>query len=120
VRDSAAIDPRSHTLNAEADIENPTGRLFSGSYAIVHLKLPATQGAVTLPANTLLFREEGPRVAVAREGKVVLVPVTIGRDHGNTIELLGALTPKDEVILDPPDSMAEGAAVKVEKVEDAK
>lgn len=120
VRDSAAIDPRTHTLNAEADIENPTGRLFSGSYAVVHLKLPATQGAVVLPANTLLFREEGPRVAVVRDGKVALVPINIGRDHGNTLEVLGALKPADQVILDPPDSMAEGAAVKVEKVEPAK
>src|SRR6202000_1776218 len=42
VRNSAAIDPHSHTLNAEADIDNANGRLFSGGYAVVHLKLPST------------------------------------------------------------------------------
>ena len=90
------------------------GRLFVGGYASVHLKLPATQGAVTIPANTILFRAEGTRVALVREGHVALVPINIGRDHGNTIEVLGGLTPEDSVIIDPPDSLAEGSAVRVE------
>ncbi len=114
-RDSAALDPHSHTLNVEADVDNPTGRLFPGGYTAVHLKLPATAGAVTIPANTILFRAEGLRVAVVRNGRVVLAPITIGRDHGNTIEALGTLTPKDAVILDPPDSLAEGVEVRAEE-----
>jgi RND family efflux transporter MFP subunit len=108
IRDSAALDPLSHTLTVEADVQNPSGRLFPGGYTTVHLKIPGTPGAVTIPANTLLFRGEGLRVAVIRDGRVVLVPIEIGHDFGNTIEVLTGLTPKDAVILDPPDSLADG------------
>jgi RND family efflux transporter MFP subunit len=111
MRDSAAIDPRSHTLLVEADVENSSGRLLPGGYATVHLKLPATEGTVTVPANTLLFRAEGARVAVVRNGHIVLVPINIGRDHGHSLEVSGSLTPNDAVVLDPSDSLAEGAAV---------
>jgi RND family efflux transporter MFP subunit len=108
IRDSAALDPVSHTLNVEADVENPSGRLFPGGYNTVRLKIPGTPGAVTIPANTLLFRAEGLRVAVVRDGHVVLVPIEVGHDHGNTLEVLHGLTPQDAVILDPPDSLADG------------
>lgn len=113
IRDSAALDPLSHTLNVEADVQNPDGRLFPGGYASVHLKIPGTTGAVTIPANTLLFRAEGLRVAIVREGKVVLVPIEIGHDFGNTLEVLSGLTPSDSVILDPPDSLADGTAARI-------
>jgi RND family efflux transporter MFP subunit len=108
IRDSAALDPVSHTLNVEADVENQSGRLFPGGYNTVRLKIPGTPGAVTIPANTLLFRAEGLRVAVVRDGHVVLVPIQIGNDHGNTLEVLTGLTPQDAVVLDPPDSIADG------------
>lgn len=112
IRDSAALDPVSHTLNVEADVENPSGRLFPGGYNTVRLKIPGTPGAVTIPANTLLFRAEGLRVAVVRDGHVVLVPIEIGHDHGNTLEVLKGLTPQDAVVLDPPDSLADGEPAK--------
>jgi len=113
VRDAAALDPRSHTLMVEADVENPDGRLFPGAYATVHLKLPPASGTVTIPANTLLFRAEGTRVAIARDNHVSLVAVNIVRDHGNSVEVLGGITPQDSVILDPSDSLADGATVRI-------
>ena len=76
----------------------PTGRLLPGGYATVHLRLPAIGGAVTVPANTLLFRAEGTRVAAVQDGHIVLVPVAIGRDHGNTLEVTGQLSPKDALV----------------------
>jgi RND family efflux transporter MFP subunit len=114
VRDASALDPRSHTLMAEADVENPGGRIYPGGYATARLKLPGAVNAVTLPANTLLFRSGGTCVAVVRDGRVAFVPIKIGRDHGHSFEVFGGVTPKDSIILDPSDSLAEGAAVRVE------
>jgi len=115
VRDSAALDPASHTLNVEADVQNRDGRLFPGGYASVRLKIPGTSGAVTIPANTLLFRAEGLRVAVVRDSKVALVPIEIGHDLGNTVEVTSGLTPKDAVVLDPPDSLADGTPARAQE-----
>jgi multidrug efflux pump subunit AcrA (membrane-fusion protein) len=66
VRDSNSIDLTSRTLKVEVDVDNPTGSLLPGAYAFVHLKLPSTARAVTIPTNTLLFRAEGLRVTVVR------------------------------------------------------
>jgi RND family efflux transporter MFP subunit len=113
VRDSNSIDLISRTLRVEVDVENPTGRLLPGAYAFVHLELPSAANAVTVPTNTLLFRAEGLRVAVVRNGEAKLVPITIGHDYGNTVEVLNGLTPEDSVILDPSDSIMDGSPVKV-------
>jgi RND family efflux transporter MFP subunit len=113
VRDSNSIDLTSRTLRVEVDVDNPTGWLLPGAYAFVHLKLPSAAGAVTVPANTLLFRSEGLRVAVVRDGQVKLVPITIGHDYGSSLEVLSGLTAEDSVILDPSDSITDGSPVKI-------
>jgi RND family efflux transporter MFP subunit len=113
VRNSNAIDPVTRTLNVEVDVDNPTGRLMPGAYAFVHLPVHAEQGSVVIPSDTLLFRSEGLRVGVVRDGKVVLVPITIGHDYGSSVEVTAGLTLQDLVILDPADSLAGGATVQV-------
>src|SRR2546425_11601985 len=67
VRTASAIDPSSRTLLVEISVNNPTGQLFTGAYAEVHMKLPVAASSFTLPVNTLLFRSEGLRLAVVGE-----------------------------------------------------
>jgi multidrug efflux pump subunit AcrA (membrane-fusion protein) len=113
VRNSNSIDLTSRTLNVEVDVDNPTGRLLPGAYAFVHLKLPATAGAATIPTNALLFRAEGLRVAVVRHGKVKLVSITIGHDYGSAVEVTSNLAANDAVIADPSDSITDGSRVEI-------
>jgi len=111
VRNADAIDHSTRTLNVEVDVDNAKGVLRPGAYVFVHFRLPAIGNSVTIPSNTLLFRAEGLRVGVVRNGRVQLVPVTIGQDFGNSVEITSGLTPADEVILDPSDSLASGMEV---------
>jgi RND family efflux transporter MFP subunit len=113
VRNANAIDLASRTLLVEVDVDNPGGELLPGAYVFVHLKLPKEIASVTLPANTLLFRAEGLRVAVIRDGRAQLVPVTIGRDYGETVEILSGLQPTDQVIVAPSDSLTSGTRVRI-------
>jgi len=113
VRNANAIDLSSRTLLVEVDVDNPTGRLLPGAYTSVHLSLPSALQSVTVPANTLLFRKEGLRTAVVRNGHAQLVPVTIGRDYGEKVEILSGLHPTDEVIVDPSDSLINGTVVRI-------
>lgn len=114
VRTANAIDPSTRTLLAEIDVDNPTGELLSGAYAEVHLRLPAGTSAYLLPASTLLFREEGLRVATVRDGsRIDLEPVSIGRDFGNEVEVVAGLTGGESVVVDPPDSLVAGETVRV-------
>jgi RND family efflux transporter MFP subunit len=117
VRDSDSIDSASRTLNVEVDVDNAQSRIKTGAYTIVHLKSPrsphtATQ-SLTIPANTLLFRSEGLRVGVVRNGRAELVPITIGRDFGATVEVVSGLQPTNQVIVNPSDSLASGNRVQI-------
>jgi RND family efflux transporter MFP subunit len=111
VRNADAIDHSTRTLNVEVDVDNSRDVLRPGAYVFVHFHLPAIGSAVTIPSNTLLFRAEGLRVGVVRGGRVQLVPVTIGHDFGSSVEITSGLTPADDVILDPSDSLASGTEV---------
>jgi RND family efflux transporter MFP subunit len=115
VRTANAIDLSSRTLLVEVDVANRTGLLLPGAYTVVHLRLPGADGTVTVPSDTLLFRREGLRVAIVRDGRTQLVPVTIGRDYGEKVEILTGLHATDNVIVDPSDSLISGTAVRVEE-----
>ena len=112
-RTSNSIDLASRTLNTEVDVDNPTGQLLPGAYVQVHLKLLVKTQAVTIPSGALLFRSEGLRAGVVRNGHAELIPIAIGRDYGATVEVISGLTPADAVILSPPDSLITGAPVRV-------
>ncbi len=113
-RTSNAIDPTFRTLLVEVDVDNRKHELFPGAYAQVHFKLSSLgRPALVIPVPTLMFRSEGLRVAVARGGQARLVPITIGRDDGKTVEVVSGLQPDDLVIQNPPDSLIDGEAVHV-------
>jgi len=113
VRTSQAINYETRTLLAEIDVTNPTGKLLSGSYAEVHFKVPGTITTYILPVDTLLFRKEGLRVAVVKDSKAQLLPVTPGRDFGDTIEVISGLQGDESVIVSPPDSVVNGEKVRI-------
>jgi len=115
VRTANAINNATRTLQVEVDVDNPTGKLLSGSYAEVHLKLPGLASSHLLPVDTLLFRSEGLEVAVVKDGKVLLTQVTPGRDFGNQIEILSGLSGNESVIQNPPDSVLSGQQVQIAK-----
>jgi len=113
VRTSEAINYATRTLTAEVDVHNPTGQLLSGSYAEVHFKVPGQVSTYILPVDTLLFRKEGLSVAVVKEGKAELIPVTPGRDFGDSIEVISGLRGDEAVITSPPDSITDGEKVQI-------
>jgi RND family efflux transporter MFP subunit len=115
VRNSDSIDLSSRTLNVEVDVANADHKLLPGQYAFIHLPIPPSSSSMTLPAASLLFRAEGLEVGVVRNGRVEMVPIQIGHDYGAKVEVTSGLSPSDQVILNPPDSLAQGQRVRIEK-----
>jgi RND family efflux transporter MFP subunit len=116
VRTAQAIDQSTRTLLVEIRVNNPTGTLFSGAYAEVHLKLPTATSAFILPVNTLLFRSEGLRVAAVTDGRhAELKPITLGHDFGSEVEVVAGLTGDESIIANPPDSLVSGEEVRIAK-----
>jgi RND family efflux transporter MFP subunit len=113
-RTSNAIDPVSKTLLVEVDVPNPSGQLLPGAYANIHFKVPRGVVPLVLPNSSILFQAAGPQVAIVNHGtRVELRKVTLGRDFGDTVEILSGVTPRDAVVANPPDSLTTGTLVAV-------
>ena len=113
-RTADAIDPIARTLNTEVDVPNKDGKLLPGSFGEVHFKPNINAKKVTVPVNAMLFRREGAQVAVVGpDGKVQLRHISIGRDYGTTLEIVGGVDANDLVIVNPSDSIEDGEKVNV-------
>lgn len=113
-RTAQAIDPATRTLLTEVDVPNKDGRLLRGSFGEVHFAPKINAEKVTVPVNAMLFRQEGPRLAiVGADNKVQLRPITIGHDYGTTLEVLGGVSLEDRIIINPADSLEDGQMVNV-------
>ncbi len=112
VRTAESIDPGTRTLLTEVDVPNKGGRLLPGSYGQVHFAVGSNVNKVTVPINAMLFRAEGPRLAiVGADNRVQLRPINIGKDYGASLEILGGVSVTDQVIINPSDSLEEGQQV---------
>jgi membrane fusion protein, multidrug efflux system len=114
VRTSGAISADSRTLLTELEVDNSRGEILAGTYVQVRMLEAKSQPPLTLPSNTLLFRAEGTQVGVVgADGKVELRRVTLGRDFGPTVEIMGGLERTERVIMNPPDSLVSGITVRL-------
>src|SRR3954451_22338382 len=117
-RTAESIDPNTRTLLTEVDVSNKDGRLLPGSFGEVHFAVGSNVNKVTVPVNAMLFRAEGPRLAVVDENhKIQLRPINIGRDYGTSLEILGGVSTEDNIVINPPDSLQEGQEVNIASVQ---
>jgi len=114
VRTADSIDMGTRTLLTEVDVPNKDGKLLSGSFGQVHFATGNSVPRITIPVNAMLFRAEGPQAAiVGPDNKVQLHSIVIGRDYGNSIEILSGVEPADQIIINPSDSLEAGQQVHI-------
>ncbi|MCU0574977.1 MAG: efflux RND transporter periplasmic adaptor subunit [Syntrophobacteraceae bacterium] len=117
IRTAGVIAADSRTLLVEMEIDNTKGEILAGSYAQMRFTETKAEPVLTLPANTILFRSEGPQIGIVQEGgKVEVRTVKLGRDFGQTIEVLSGLDASDRVIVNPSESLVSGGAVSVKEM----
>jgi hypothetical protein len=113
VRTADALDPTSRTLQVELLVDNSKGELFPGAYAQVHFNLARGAASLSVPASAVLFRSDLEVAVVGADRRVTLKRITTGRDFGTSLEVLTGLTPGEDIIANPPDSLATGTLVRV-------
>jgi membrane fusion protein, multidrug efflux system len=112
VRTAGALDPATRTLLTELEVDNRKGEILTGSYGQVRLPEAKTPPTLTVPANTLMFRNEGPQVAVVTNDRVSFKTVSLGRDYGSAMEVKSGVEATDQIVVNPNDALSEGAAVR--------
>jgi RND family efflux transporter MFP subunit len=114
VRTASSIDPATRTLLVEIDLDNRNGEILPGAAVEVHFKLASAVPTLMVPVSALMFRSEGLRLATLTSGNQAhLIPITLGRDYGTTVEVTSGLAPGMIVIDSPPDSLVDGQQVQV-------
>lgn len=110
-RTSGSIDAVTRTMQVEITLRNRDNLLMPGAYVQVSLPLPAGNN-LSVPTNALMIRGDGIKVAVVgTENRIQLKPVRIGRNYGQSVEVLEGVTVKDRLVLNPSDSLADGDQV---------
>jgi len=119
VSTSDAISAQSSMLLVEFQVDNSAGVLKPGDYAQVSMGLPQGAATLRLPASALLFRAAGLEVAtLGPQNRVLLKPITVGTDLGTQVTVAAGLSPRDRVINNPPDSLANGDRVRIGSASD--
>jgi multidrug efflux pump subunit AcrA (membrane-fusion protein) len=81
----------------------------------VHFDITTDHPPLVIPGNALIFRAQGTQVGIvdAATDTVHLQDIKIGRDFGTKLEVVDGLKEDDSVILNPSDSLTDGAKVQV-------
>src|SRR5712672_2654064 len=111
---SRAINPTSHSMQVELQADNAAGKFFGGSYCNVHFEIPTDANLLRIPSTALVTGNQGTQVAtIDGNNKVVFKSVQLGRDFGDSVEVIAGLSPSDRIINSPPETLATGDAVRV-------
>jgi RND family efflux transporter MFP subunit len=111
---SKSINPNSHSMQVELQADNAAGKFFGGSYCNVHFQIPTDANLVKIPSTALVTGNQGTQVATLdSNNKVVLKSVQLGRDLGDSVEVLAGLSPSDRIINNPSETLASGDTVRV-------
>ena len=120
-RTAGALDPQSRTMQVEVQVPNNEGKLFAGMYGQVKFLLANENAPIVVPANTFLFRAQGPQVAtIVNEKHIHWQSIRVGRDFGDRLEVLDGLKENTKVVMNPTDDLDEGIAVQLKPVEKPK
>jgi RND family efflux transporter MFP subunit len=107
-----SLDPSTRTMLIEADIVNPNLTLTPGLYGTVHFLIPRPAPIIMVPSSALIFDQRGMQVAVFENGEAHVRKVGIGQDDGAQVQITTGLNAGQEIILNPPAGLQDGAKVK--------
>src|SRR6202140_5321677 len=111
---SKSINATSHSMQVELQADNAAGKFFGGSYCNVHFEMPTDANLVKLPSTALVTGNQGTEVATLDSNDMVaLKSVQLGRDLGDSVEIVAGLSPSDRVINNPPETLSAGDKVRV-------
>jgi HlyD family secretion protein len=112
-RNAGALQFSSRTLPVQVDVKNPDHTLKAGIFVNVELDIPRQHPNVQIPAEALIFNQQGLRVAVAKGDEIQFKQVRVYRDLGDVVELDSGLDAGDQVVLTPPTTIHEGQKITI-------
>jgi RND family efflux transporter MFP subunit len=114
VTQSNAVDTNSRSMLVQLQADNPDGKLLANMFCVVHFHLPTDPNTLRVPATALIAGDKGIEVALlGTDSKASLKPVQLGRDFGDTVEVVAGVKANDQVIDSPPETLQDGDTVRL-------
>ena len=108
-----AFDANTRTAVTELTVDNSNHTLWPGTYVEVVFDVPTDPAVLTMPEAALIFRAEGPQVAIVdAQNRVHLRNVTLGQNLGQTVQVTSGLSAGDRLVNNPPAGLLEGQSVQ--------
>lgn len=115
-RSAQVVDPASRTLLVEVTVPNRDHTAMPGSSATVSFQLSRAAAPVIIPANTLMVGAKGTRVATVSSDTLVFATVELGRDYGDSVEVLSGLRAGQQLVVNPGDELVAGMRLRTAPV----
>jgi hypothetical protein len=106
-----ALDTKTRTMPVELNAWNPTGELEPGMFATVKWHVTRPYKTLFLPASAIGSDLKGTFVVRIKGGTVERVTVKRGLSMNELVEVVGDITPEDEVALKATDELRSGTKV---------
>jgi RND family efflux transporter MFP subunit len=107
------VQPSTRTMDTEVDVQNPTLTLIPGMYSEVNLHIAESRGALAIPLDAVDRSTSAARAYVVAEGVIRIVPVTLGLETDQSVEILSGLKKGDTVVVGRHAGLREGQKVQV-------
>jgi multidrug efflux pump subunit AcrA (membrane-fusion protein) len=111
VRTSDSLSQETRMLLAEIRATDPQHRLRPGMFASVQMRYKAPNPGILIPGDSMITMARGEFVPVVKNGVVEMRSVHVGRDLGTQVFITAGLENGDMVVVNPNDSVTDGAHV---------
>jgi RND family efflux transporter MFP subunit len=109
-----SADPSSRTYPVRILLPNPEHRVWPGFFGRAVLTSQSQDPAFLVPRDAVMSGGQVPhRIVVAREGKAVVVPVSLGAGAGDKVAVTGELAESDQVIVRGNEALRGGEQLMI-------
>jgi len=105
------------TLRTELDLPNPNGLLRPGMYVTAHILLHERPNVIVLPPSVIIREDKQAFCWIAKGGKATRIPITLGLQVGNDVEVVSGLKGDEVVVQSQASALQEGRPVDVAQPE---
>jgi RND family efflux transporter MFP subunit len=110
-RMTGELETRTRTMQIEINIDNTEGFLVAGSFANVRIHIPI-KSYPQIPVSGLLVRGNDNFVAMVENDTLRYKPIRVATTDGNTVTVAEGLQKGDQIAINLPDEMTDGAKVQ--------
>ena len=108
------IDSSTRTRRAKALLQNADGRLLPGTFSQVDLGIAEREGVIMVRKEAILQRADGSVIfRLVGADHVERVPVEVGTQHGELVEILGAVAEGDGIVVRGHTGLQDGSVVSL-------